>query len=444
MADGAAGNPAARAVEYSVNGWLDPPGYCSPALSGDARCDVAIVGGGYTGMAAALRLAERGADVVLLEAEFCGRGASSRNAGHLTPTIAGDPQVLATVYRRRAPELIRVADSALGFTKALMARLAIACDYEPVGNVSAALSSGQLRRAEAIARTLAAWGADVDFVEGRDWGLPERFLGGILERAGGLLDPGRFAQGLRDALRASSARVHEGTRVEAIEAGRSGAVLRAPRGRIRADRVLLASNAYSHDLPFAPRRAVAPVYVTLAETEPVDAARLLETGWTSRSGLYTQHLILENYRPTARGTVVLGTRLVQRPPGAVGERAPEPDVVADLVRGFHERFPSLADVPLRRAWGGWIAMTPSWLPVVGQVAPNVFYALGYNGHGLAQAPYLGTLVADRMAGDDPHDDLEVLWRRQPRFAPALLFSRPALRLGWAIDRATDRMGRRPT
>lgn len=442
MPEGAPGPAAGGAISYSVDGWLEPPAYRSPALTGDLSCDVAIVGGGYTGMAAALRLAERGVDVTVLEAEYCGRGASSRNAGHLTPTIAGDPQLLATVYRRRAPELIRFADGALRFVKGLMVRQAIACDYEPVGNVSAALTPGQLRRAESIARTLAGCGAEVDFVEGRAWGLPERFLGGILEREGGLLDPGKFAQGLRDALRASAARVHEGTPVESIEAGRTGVVVQSPGGRVRADRVLVATNAYAHDLAFAPRRAVAPVYVTLAETEPVDPERLRATGWTSRSGLYTQHVILENYRPTARGTVVIGTRLVQRPPGPVGERAPEPQVVEDLRRGFHERFPSLCDVPLRRAWGGWIAMTPSWLPVAGEAAPHLFYALGYNGHGLAQAPYLGSLVADRMAGDEPHDDLQVLWRPRPRFAPAPLFTAPALRLGWALDRATDRARRR--
>ena len=376
-------------------------------------------------MSAALRLAERGAEVVVLEAEFCGRGASSRNAGHLTPTIAGDPQLLATVYRRRAPELIRVADGALRFTKELMARHAIACDFEPVGNVSAALTTGQLRRAASIAKTLAACGEEVDFVEGRAWGLPEGFLGGILERQGGLLDPGKFAQGMRDALRASSARVHEGTQVAHIEAGRSGVVVRTAGGRVRADRVLLATNVYTRDLPFAPHRAVAPVYVTLAETEPVDPERLAATGWTSRSGLYTQHVILENYRPTARGTVVLGTRLVQRPGGPVVERAPDHSVVEDLARGFHERFPSLGDVRLCRAWGGWIAMTPSWLPVAGEAAHNVFYALGYNGHGLSQAPYLGALVADMMAGDPVSEDLAVLWRDRPRFAPAPLFTRPA-------------------
>jgi glycine/D-amino acid oxidase-like deaminating enzyme len=425
-----------------LSGWIDPPGDPAPALTDELECDVAIVGGGYTGMAAALRLAERDVDVILLESAFCGWGASSRNAGHLTPTIAGDPQLLATVYRRRASELVRFADAAVHFTERLMERLRIDCEYEANGNVSAALSAGQLRRAERIARMLSDSGAEVEFIEGRDSGLPHAFLGGILEQAGGILNPGKFARGLRGALRDSSARVFERTAVQAVEPRGAGVVVSAPGGRVRAERVLLATNAYTRDLAFSPRRIVAPLWVTLAETEPIEPARLEATGWVSRAGVYTQHVILESYRPTARGTVVFGSRLPQPPRGPLGAREPDPAVVADVARGFHERFPSLRDVAPQRAWGGWIAMTPSWLPVAGETTANVLYAVGYNGHGLAQAPYLGTLVADRLAGDEPHDDLRVVWRERPRFAPAPLFSGPALRAGWAIDRISDRLGRR--
>lgn len=425
-----------------MTGWVDPLTDECPPLRGDVRCEVAVLGGGYTGMTATRRLAERGVDVVLVEAAFCGRGASSRNAGHLTPTIAGDPQILATFYRRRAPELIRFADHAVDFSENLVTALGADCDYERTGNVSAALTRGQLRRAERITAVLRRCGGEVEFVEGSGAGLPEAFLGGILERKGGILNPGKLARGLRSALVSSGVRVFERTPATAVTSRGNEVWVSTPGGRVRAGRVLLATNAYSRDLSFSPRRAVAPLWVTLAETEPVDPEQLEATGWTSRSGVYTQHVILENYRPTASGSIVFGTRQVQAPRGALGDRTPDGAVVDDLTRGFHERFPSLRGVPLRRAWGGWIAMTPSWLPVVGQVAPNVFYALGYNGHGLAQAPYLGALMADHLAGDPTHDDLAVVWRERARFAPAPLFGAPALRLGWAIDRLFDRFARR--
>ncbi|WP_051400228.1 FAD-dependent oxidoreductase [Haloechinothrix halophila] len=120
----------------------------------------------------------------------------------------------------------------------------------------------------------------------------------------------------------------------------------------------------------------------------------------------------------------------------------EGELTCDIARGFHTRFPSLRDVALERAWGGWIAMTPPWLPVAGEAAKNVFYTIGCNGHGLAQAPYLGTLLGDRLAGDELHEDLRAVWRQRPRFAPAPIFSAPALRAMWAVDRMSDRLHRR--
>ncbi|KUL55499.1 oxidoreductase [Streptomyces sp. NRRL F-4489] len=442
MDDVAASGAGFAGVTYSAfSGWADRPSQFAPMLEGELSCDIAVVGGGYAGMAAALRLAERGADVVLLESGFCGWGGSSRNAGYLSNALAGDPQLLRTLYARRLPALIRYADRAAHFTEELIGRLALDCDYEATGNVIAAVSPGQLRRTKRNAEILRGAGADVEFVEGRDFGLPATFLGGVFERAGGLLNPGKFALGLRDALLASGVRTHERTAVRAIEPQAPGAVVSTTGGRVRAERVVLATNAYSRDLAIAPRWLATPVWTSLVETEPLAPERLAATGWTRRVGIITPHTILENYRPTPRGTIMFGTRRLRTAPGALGAREPDDAVVADLVRGFHERFPSLGDVAPRRAWGGWIAMTSSLLPIAGEAAKNVFYAIGCNGHGLAQSPYLGTLLADRLAGDRTHEDLAAVWRTRPRFAPPV-FSAPALHAAWTIDRVSDRFQRR--
>lgn len=431
-------------VTYSAfTGWVDRPTDFAPMLEGELTCDVAVVGGGYAGMAAALRLAERGAEVVLLESGFCGWGGSSRNAGYLSNALAGDPQLLNALYARRLPGLIRYADRAAHFTEGLIERLGIGCEYEPTGNVIAAVSPGQLRRAKRNAEILQAAGADAEFVEGRDFGLPETFLGGVFERAGGLLNPGKFSLGLRDALLGSDVRVYERTAVRAVEPQTSGAVVHVTGGRVRAERVVLATNAYSRELAIAPRRMATPIWTSLVETEPVEPDRLAATGWTRRIGIVTPHTILENYRPTPRGTIMFGTRRLRTARGALGAREPDDAVVADLVQGFHERFPSLSDVAPQQAWGGWIAMTPSLLPVAGEATKNVFYAIGCNGHGLAQSPYLGTLLADRLAGSQMHEDLAAVWRPRPRFAMSL-FSAPTLRAAWAVDRISDRIHRRRT
>ncbi|MEV0084021.1 FAD-binding oxidoreductase [Saccharopolyspora sp. NPDC050642] len=423
----------------SFSGWIDPPAEVVPALEGELTCDVAVVGGGYAGMAAALRLAERGADVVLLEAEFCGFGASSRNAGQLSASPAGDPQLLGALHPHRLRDIVRFAQGSVRFTEELLDRLEIDCEYEPTGNVGAAVSRGQLQKVRRIAQILQKAGADAEFGDGRELGLPEAFLGGLFEPLGGLMNPGKFARGVREALLGSGARVFERTPVRAVEPTSAGVVVSVPGGRVRAERVVLATNAYSRDLAIAPKRLATPIWVRMVETEPIEPERLEATGWTSRAGIATKHNIMESYRLTPRNTIVFGVRRLQVGRGALETRGPDPAAVADLARGFRSRFPSLRGVALDRTWGGWIAMTSPWLPVAGEATGNVFYAIGCNGHGLAQAPYLGTLLADRLAGDELHDDLSAVWRAQPRFAPTPISNPLALRAMWMIDRMSDRL-----
>jgi glycine/D-amino acid oxidase-like deaminating enzyme len=427
-------------VTYSsFTGWVDAPTDVKPALEGDLDCDVAVVGGGLGGMATALRLAERGVDVVLLEAKFCGFGASSRNAGQLTGAPAGDPQLLVTLYPRRLRNVVRLAEESVHFVEDLMKRLSIDCDYEPTGNVRAAVSRGQLRKARRNTRILQKAGATARFGDGRELGLPDAFLGGVLEPLGGIMNPGKFTLGVRDGLLTAGVRVFERTPVHTVEDNRSGAIITTSGGRVDAKRVVLATNAYTRELAVALKRVATPIWVSLVETVPIDAARLAAIGWSSRCGIATEHNVMENYRLTARNTIVFGVRRLRVGRGVPDTRLSDPAVVADLTRGFRTRFPALADVPLDRTWGGWIAMTSSWLPVAGQASANVYYMIGCNGHGLAQAPYLGTLLADRLAAGEFHDDLRAIWHARPRFAPAFALNNPTLRAAWAVDRMSDRL-----
>ncbi|MFB7997592.1 NAD(P)/FAD-dependent oxidoreductase [Streptomyces sp. NPDC056002] len=428
-------------ITFSELGWAAPPTDVTAPLEGTLTCDVAVVGGGYAGMATALRLAERGADVVLLEAGFCGCGASSRNAGQLGSVPGGDPALLSALHPRRFPGLIRLAEGAVDFIESTITRLGIDCDYEPTGNVATAVTPAQVKIAKRKWELFRKAGVDVEFGDARALGLPEAFLEGMLERKGGVLDPGKFALGLRTALLGSGARVFEQTPVQSMEPTGVGVIVAVPGGHVRAERVVLTTNACSRDLAIAPKRLAAPVWVSMIETEPIPADRIKEAGWASRSGIVTQHQIMESYRLSRRNTIVTGVRRLQAARGAIGPRTPDPSVVAELTRGFRARFPSFHDIAIRRAWGGWIAMTPSWLPVAGEATRNVSYLIACNGHGLAQAPHLGTLLADRLAGDRPHEDLGTVWRTRSRFAPALVFNGPAMQTLWALDRWADRRAR---
>ncbi|GEM30995.1 putative oxidoreductase [Nocardia neocaledoniensis NBRC 108232] len=434
---------AADGIEYSsFSGWIERPTDIAPAVEGEITADVVVVGGGYLGMGTALRLAERGVDVALLESEFCGWGAASRNAGYLTNTLAGDAQMHAAMHPRRLRRAVGFADRSVTYSDGLIDGLGIDCDYERTGNVIAAVTRGQLERSRWNARILTNAGADAEFVDGREFGLPAAFLGGIYERRGGIINPGKYARGLRSALMSSSARVFEHSPVGSIQPTSTGVTVTTASGTVRAKRVVIANNAHSRDLAITPRNLVAPLWVSLVETEPIDPERLRATGWTSRVGISTHHLCLESFRLTSRNTIIFGIRQAETARGALGARTPNPTVVADLVRGFRIRFPTLHDVAPQRAWGGWIGITTSWLPVVGEADRNVYYAVACNGHGLAQGPYLGSMLADRLCGDKAADDLEAVWRPRPRFAPSPAASSTAVRAAWRLDRFADYLDRR--
>ncbi|WP_408895823.1 NAD(P)/FAD-dependent oxidoreductase [Nocardioides sp. R1-1] len=428
-------------VEYlSFTGWVEPPSDVRPPPDGDIDCRVAVVGGGISGMSTALRLAQRGQDVVLLEAEFCGHGASSRNAGQLAGAPGGDLQLLNLLSRRKMPGMMRLAENAARHVEEFIAKHDIDCEYEATGNAFAAVSRGQMGRVRRVARIVTRAGGHVEVGTAAELGIPRGFVGGMREVVGGRMNPGRFSLGMRRVLLDSAARVFERTKVTDIVREGGQVVIATPHGRVRADRVVLATNAYAGEWGITPRNLSVPIYVVEVETEPIDPARLAALGWTSGMGLVTQHAIMENYRLTPRNTIVFGVRRLERGRSyPLPERTPDPALVEELAGAFATRFPSLADVAVERAWGGWIAITSSWLPVAGRIGEEVLYSIACNGHGLAQAPYVGTLIADAIVDGERHPDLQTLWHDQPRFPRPMMMGRAGLRAIWAVDRFNDRV-----
>lgn len=431
-----------RNVEYATfTGWVDPPADVQPAIVGDVTCEVAVIGGGINGMSTALRLAERGRDVVLLEAEFCGHGSSSRNAGQLAGAPGGDLQLLNLLSRKKMPGMMRLAEHAARHVEDFIAKHDIDCDYEATGNAFAATSRGQMGRVRRVAKIVTRAGGHVEVGTSAELGIPRGFVGGMREVVGGTMNPGKFTLGMRQVLLASQARVFEQTKVTDVARQDGRVVITTPQGSVHADKVVLATNAFAGEWDITPKHLSVPIYVIEVETEPVDPARIAALGWTSRMGLVTQHAIMENYRLTARGTIVFGVRRLERGTRypLPTEKAPDPALVEELAGAFATRFPSLADVKVERAWGGWIAITSSWLPLAGQTGDEVYYSIACNGHGLAQAPYVGTLIADAIVDGRRHEDLETLWQAKPKFPPPMMMGRLGLRMIWAVDRFNDRV-----
>lgn len=385
-----------------ISPWLTTPADLQPPLQADVNADVVIVGAGYTGLSTALALQRAGVHAVVVESDFAGFGASGRNAGHLAPTIGKDlPTLLMLFGKARAARLVRFAEHAVAHVEETLRNFGIDCDYEPTGNIMAAVHPSQEKRLRNAALAAGAVGARVRFLDGaamRDRGLPKSFLAGAWEEVGGTLDPGKYVSALRQRVLAAGIKLYEQTPVQEIHQGPSLRV-RTPGGVVTADKLVLATNAYTLGLGHL-RSKIYPLHDTLVETEPLTAEQRSRIDWNGREGIYTAHESLENYRLTARGTIVGGSKGVRYPYGGVlgGETTEHTRSVIE--RAFRDRFPELSDLAIQHHWGGWIAMTLHFLPALGVTGShrNIYYSVGYNGHGLAAASAMGPLLADFMLG----------------------------------------------
>ncbi|MEM7136002.1 MAG: FAD-binding oxidoreductase [Myxococcota bacterium] len=431
-----------------VSIWLSAPDDRRPRLREDVRADVAVIGGGYTGLSTALSLRKEGADVVVLERDFAGSGASGRNAGHVAPTIGKDlPTLLRMFGEERASKLVRFADHAVDYAVGLMQSYDIECNYIPHGNIMAAVHpkhTDRLRNAADLGRRL---GGDVAFLtetDMRDLGIPGAFLCGVHERRGGIFQPGLFALGLRKAAIEAGVRLYEGTPVRRIEEGKSARV-HCDEAIVTADSIVVATNAYTNALGYN-KRAVAPLRVSQFETEPLSDAQLEALGWRGREGIYTAHEALENYRLTADNTIVGGSKVVSY---AYGSALPEPyDVRAfeGITSAFRERFPEFAELSMATYWGGYIGFTLDFLPTLGTSAThrNVHHGYGYAGHGVPQACLMGDMLCARVMGRR-HAAEDALDRRVWNWPPEPLrwLAFTAIDRGLAmVDAITDRQVRR--
>jgi len=231
--------------------------------------------------------------------------------------------------------------------------------------------------------------------------MPGAFLCGAMEEMGGTLHPGKFVLGLRHAALARGIRIYEQSAVLRIEETKPIRVVTAS-GSVCADRLVMAANAYAGEIG-RPGDRISPLYITLFETAPLsEAQRAAIGGWGGREGIYTAHESMESYRLTAQGSVIGGSKDVQyfydcQPHRHGGEGDARK---MSVIRAFRARFPALADVPIAHAWAGWCGFTLNFLPVVGQLPDNdaYHYAIGYNGHGIAQATSMGALLADQILG----------------------------------------------
>ncbi len=404
-----------------------------PPLEGPLSVDVAIVGGGFTGLSAALELAERGYKVALLEAETVGWGASGRNGGQVNTGYRKGPRELVAMFGRdQARRLWALSEEAKQMIRDRVARHEIACDLKP-GSLYAVLKEQELGEIDADLEVLQRQLGYDQATRVDRAGMAER-LGTILYR-GGLADAGalhlhplNYALGLAAAAERAGARIFEDTRATRIDLAGHGA--ETARGRVTARFTLVACNAYLEGLLPALEPRILPISNYIVATEPLGPARARAL-IRDDVAVCDSKFVVNYYRLSADHRLLFGG-------GEVYTRRDPRDIKRFVRPRMLRVYPQLADVRLDYGWGGRLAVTMSRLPNIGRVAGDLFYAQGFSGQGVALTGIAGRVIAEAMAGQAERFD--VMARIPHRAFPGgPLLRHPAQILGMLWYAMRDRL-----
>lgn len=399
---------APRPISY----WIDtaPPFAGGAAGDVEGRADVAIIGGGFTGLSAALALAKRGASVVVLEAGQVVGEASGRNGGQCNNGLAHDYGALsASIGRERASAYYRAYCAAVDSVERLVRDEAIDCAFNRCGRIKLAAKP---RHYDKLARAhdllLAEVDRDVRLVPPdriRDEIGSDAFYGGLIQTTSAQMHVGRFGVGLAEAAAQRGARIFENAAVTGLDriAGGGWRVASA-RGTIAASQVLVATGGASAAAPFGWfRRRIVSVGSFIIATEPLDPAQI-ERLLPNRRNYVTSKNIGNYFRLAPDNRLIFGGRA----------RFALSDPRSDLKSGrilkatLAEIFPELKGVRIDYCWGGMVDLTADRLPRAGE-HDGLYYAMGYSGHGVQMSVHMGEVMADVLDGNaqaNPWGDLD--------------------------------------
>lgn len=382
----------------------------TPPLDGDKRVSIAIIGGGFTGLSAALHLAEQGADVVVLEAHEPGWGASGRNGGQVNPGLKHDPdRVEADFGSELGRRMVELSWNAPNVVFDLVRRHQITCEASQTGTIRAAYTAGSAAEVQSSFEQGARRGMPVELLDPAGAAAAtgtQRYVRALLDRRGGHVNPLGYARGLAQAAMQAGAVIHGGSPATRVwrDGGRWN--VRTPTGAVSAEKLVVATNGYTDDVWPDLRRTIVPVYSGIVASEPLpeNVARDI---FPLRSSLYELGKVTVYYRLDASNRVLMGGRCQQSPVNSADE-------MQFLVRYTHRLWPQLRQVKFTHGWNGQLAVTMDHYPHIHEPADGVMVCLGYNGRGVAMSTAMGPQLARRILGgrtseiDMPITDLKAI------------------------------------
>lgn len=386
----------------------------APSLEGNTRADVAILGGGYVGLWTALELKRRepSCDVVVLEQDICGAGASGRNGGFV---LSWWPKLSSLAAMCGAADALRIArdsEAAIGEIRSFCEAHGIDAQFRRGGWLWTATSAAQMGAWENVVALCERLGVEpfrrLSPEEiARRTGSPAH-RAGVLDASAATVQPAALARGLRRVALESGVRIFEHTRVHSFGRG-SPVVLRASSGSVSADRLVIASNAWAAGIPEL-SRAIVAITSDMVVTAPAPD-RLRSLGWTGGESITDSQMMVDYYHVTRAGRVAFGKGgWGIALGGRIGARFDRDESRARMVeKDLRRTYPDLSGVPVTHDWSGPIDRTPNSLPLFGRLGgrPHIVYGVGWSGNGVGPSVLGGKILASLALESD--DD----WGRYP-------------------------------
>lgn len=420
-----------------------------PPLQTDLRCDLAIVGGGFTGLWTALEARRRLPDarIVLVDAGLCGNAASGRNGGFCAPSISHGIGNAMQRWPNEAETLIRLGRANLDDFEADLAEYGMEVEFERAGKLTVAATPWQIEGLQAQQALSQRFGVEARFLDGD--ALRERlasplYPAGLFEPNYALLNPGKMVAELRRVALAKGVEIHEATPVSGVAKQTDGVTLLTPGGRIEAARVVLATNA-APPLLRRLRSAAIPIFDYAIVTRPLDADELAAIGWAGRYGIADSGNRFHYVRKTADNRILWGGFDAVYHYGSRRDAAflTESDSFERLARNFARALPPLADVPLTHAWGGIIDTSARTTFFAGTAqGGRVAYAMGFTGQGVSASRFAALTMLDLLEGRETERTALRMLRRPPFPFPPEPFRWLGIRMAQHGLAREDETGRR--